>query len=425
MISFFGGCTPLKLLLELTLLLFSFQLMSAQEQMYQNVVRIRTTFSNHTLQDGFGFVICERSDCLYIATALHVVANEDPALMRVNSIVSFYQSTGGQEALLVMTDDRLDLALLIVDKPSWYTWRWWCRVLQAEVNDQVWIIGFSRQWITEYQQSKGIVVQARGNTIQANFTGLQPGCSGGPLMSGNEIVGMVLEDAGTRINAVGIRAILQTAYDYMEVNPTGEFDLPFLAAGGVIGGSGLASSNLGAKATLGYSVFTEAMVVPRLSLCATGAYDFFAAKVSVDNQDREFQNPITSYGLCLKYYFDFWAEMPLRVLPTYVRVGVSHINHNPQIRFNGGIWTNLRDRQGQGLSYSKSGYLFESGLGFGWKGSTLAIGVDFSFIYATEPLGVDLLRPYEGATTHLFVRAGLYLGYSLRTAEPKVKAILR
>ncbi|MCX6142374.1 MAG: serine protease [Ignavibacteriales bacterium] len=394
--------------------------------MYQNIVKIRTTFSNRTLQDGFGFVIGERDNCLYVATALHVVVNEDPSIGRVNSMVSFYQSPGGESALVTMTDDRLDLALMKIAKPSWYEWRLWCQPEQAQIYDDVRIIGHAGQWTTDYQQSKGMVVQIHGNTIEADFAGLQPGCSGGPLMKGKSVVGMVLEDAGTRISAVDIGAILRRAYECLEVDPNEEFDLPFLAAGGSVHFVAGASAGQPFPYPLGYALFAECMVIPRLSMCATGAYDRLAAELNVNNQDREFQNLISSYGLSLKYYINFWnfgrTADPNRS-PGYLRFGVSRIKHNPQIRFDRGAWMNLQDGQGQELSYSKSGYAFEFGIGTGWKGSTLEFGMDVVFIYSTEHLAVDLLKPYEGTENHFAARVGLYLGYLVRNAEPTTKVL--
>ena len=52
------------------------------QQFLNNVVQLTTTFSNGSIKDGFGFVIGERANLLYVVTARHDQYREYPGSRR-------------------------------------------------------------------------------------------------------------------------------------------------------------------------------------------------------------------------------------------------------------------------------------------------------------------------------------------------------
>lgn len=415
-------------------LLFSSALpVSAEEYPFHNVVKIESVFQEERPHSGFGFAVHASKDSLYIVTAYHVII--DAAGRGAQQIiVSFYKKESHSVARLVAKNGYADLALLALPKPREYGWDLSYRAEVARANDNVWIIGYNGTWIKRSQQAEGRVVEVVRGDIEADFDGARQGCSGGPLMIDNRVAGMVTMDAGTRITALNIGIIFRFVYPWLKirgkVHESGRYvpddpaiDLPFVAAGGGIGGSSVLSSANGANnaslADFSYHYFAECMVIPELSIGIAGGSDRFTMSAQWDTLSREFKNRMPSYGVFVKYYSYFFAD-PLY----FVTFSASRLRLNPQIKINNGAWMEPRDLQGNAVFDSKTSYLLELKSGLMAKGSVIEGGLELSVAYSTKPLALDIQNLNSAAkSTHWMFRAELFLGFVIRNAEPELKVL--
>ncbi|MCI5222215.1 MAG: hypothetical protein D3924_05970 [Candidatus Electrothrix sp. AR4] len=179
------------------------------------VVQITTKFSHGSRDHGFGFIVGEQDNKLYIVTANHVVRSNNPDKSTDQVLLRFSWDPGGRgkEAELLDTVYRpLDLALLRIDKSiilgtkrvNWKG-RVWCRRWQEE--EKVWFIGRARKWYVPPDRRSGILLNTEADLqgfIHIDIDSIQPGTSGAPLLIKNGLVGMIVNDSPEEAQAVNI-----------------------------------------------------------------------------------------------------------------------------------------------------------------------------------------------------------------------------
>lgn len=177
-----------------------------------SVIQLTAEFSNGDLEYGFGFLVGERKNKLYVVTADHVVRAHAPDVKTVKVRARFHEFRGESfpVKLLDLFDRELDLALLEVPKP--YTDYRWEREFyhpSPERGDRVWFIGRNKKWWIPTDIGAGAVSKPplRGELL-VDILGVQPGTSGAPLITEEGIVGMITED-GVTVVALGIDTIRQ------------------------------------------------------------------------------------------------------------------------------------------------------------------------------------------------------------------------
>ena len=405
----------------------------AQEQLYQNVVKIKAVFPNQRPNHGFGFVVHESNDSLYVVTAFHVVAEENSRVIAQTIVVSFYEDETYSPAHVIQQNSYSDLALLRVKKPSEYSWDRSFRAEAGVAGDKVWIIGYNEAWMKRSQEMEGRIIRVLKGDIEANFSGAQPGCSGGPLLIDDRIAGMVTADAGTSITALSIGMILRFCYDWLNIqgdhDESGNYvpaepaqDLPFLAVGGEIGVfSSTSSLNQGPTtfAALSWRFFAECMLFPQVSFGITAGRDRLSATAQWDNKSREFQNLIRGYGVFVKYSSYFFTNPVF-----HVSLDVSRLDLQPQIKYDNGIWTDPIDQQGRAIFDSKTTYMIGFGGGITSKGSVLEGGLEAGMGYSIDPLALDVQNLTEvKKSTHWVLGIHAFLGLIIRNAEPQLKVL--
>jgi hypothetical protein len=176
----------------------------------QNVVRIKTTMSTHE-ENGFGFVVGEKSGQLYIATAHHVVASSDPDTTTLKVEVEFFERRGKmyKAELLGTHDAARDLAVLTVPPPAGVTWTKKCMAgpEKQKRGVPVWSIGRVQDW--KIPVEPGHVASDTSPDWMLNLEGtvVQPGSSGGPVVSDSGIIGMIEQDSAGNTRALSIDLI--------------------------------------------------------------------------------------------------------------------------------------------------------------------------------------------------------------------------
>lgn len=185
-----------------------------------NVVKITATFTDGKVENGFGSVIGERIDKLYIVTAKHVVYDTSPD-NRTNSVkVTFSYDLGNEHTAtpLNVPNTSLDISLLEVIKPTDYTWTKNYYSTTITPGTRVWFIGRGGTWYIPTGPSVGSI-----NTISVedeiiiDINSIQPGTSGAPLISDKGIVGLIFEDAlgGAKAYSIEkVRRLIEDIWNY-------------------------------------------------------------------------------------------------------------------------------------------------------------------------------------------------------------------
>lgn len=184
---------------------------AATAKFMPNVVQLMVTFSDQSIEHGFGFVVGERDNQLYVLTANHVVRKSNPNVSAQSIKATFcaYQAKQYSAELSPIYNQTRDFAVLIVSKPSPdYQWARESYDPTPERSEQVWFIGRSAEC---YVPATNGVIEKEDNDIKGKFSVIynqvQPGTSGAPLISKQGIVGLITTDSLDGVSAVSLETI--------------------------------------------------------------------------------------------------------------------------------------------------------------------------------------------------------------------------
>jgi hypothetical protein len=178
-----------------------------------NVVKITATLGPGAVpQSGFGFIVGEQASQLVVITADHVVRGDDPGAEDKTPLITFFENQGAQIRGKLQTvrlpKESGDLAVILVKNPGFVS-------PVSEAIDprpaarglQVWLIGRAGDW--NIPTSPGVVAQIDSFTQRLQVEGLaaRVGSSGGPLVSSEGIVGMIVMDNDLYTEATPIEPI--------------------------------------------------------------------------------------------------------------------------------------------------------------------------------------------------------------------------
>ena len=184
------------------------------EKLKPNVVKVSGT------ENGFGFIIGEQNNRLYLVTAAHVILgpyfdNNPPAIG-----AEFYNDRRIYNCNLISIFEDYDLALLEAPPPIALAWETASADFAPAVYQNVRFIGRNEDWVISLQ---GQINRLGVSKLYADIIGIQPGCSGAPLINRNGIVGLILEQDGVQATAVDINTIRQVIntnrYNYFNLRP--------------------------------------------------------------------------------------------------------------------------------------------------------------------------------------------------------------
>ncbi|MEN8260046.1 MAG: SUMF1/EgtB/PvdO family nonheme iron enzyme [Pseudomonadota bacterium] len=178
------------------------------------VVQVSTQFESGE-EVGFGFVIGERDNLLYVITANHVVRSRHSDINTANVSLRFYHDPGSRPVeaeLLQARHERLDLALLRVPIPDRLNLYWQslydCR--RFERGERTWFIGREGHWFVPTDNEAGSIYESEPDLdgyIEFGIPSAKPGTSGAPLITRGGVIGMITDDAGSNARAVAVRFI--------------------------------------------------------------------------------------------------------------------------------------------------------------------------------------------------------------------------
>jgi hypothetical protein len=181
------------------------------ESLKGNVVRIKAQLGDHT-ENGFGFIVGERSGNLYIVTANHVVYPSDPGEAAPKTVkVEFFDHQGEPfEATVLGTHDTAhDLAVLTIPPPTAFQWTKAClgRAEEPKRSTDVWFIGKGQEWYVPTAAGHVANDEIIDGEILLDAMQIVPGSSGGPLLDSTGIVGIILRDSAENATALEIKYV--------------------------------------------------------------------------------------------------------------------------------------------------------------------------------------------------------------------------
>jgi len=198
----------------------------------QNVVLIfaGTAAASRT---GFGFIVGQRQEMLYLVTAWHVVYGDrnDPDKSPKIKVAFFSDQGEKHDAEILGKNDHVhDLAVLRVHAPPDFHWTRQCLAGPDEekYGTAVRFVGRNTEWfVPPLPGAIASEVPSTESKLEVDGLHLQPGSSGGPLVAGTGIVGMIQNDApdnGLALTIGFIRDALR-GWDYpwdLENSPPGQ-----------------------------------------------------------------------------------------------------------------------------------------------------------------------------------------------------------
>ena len=177
-----------------------------------NVVKITATLGQGAVpQTGFGFIVGQQGNQLVVITADHVVRGDDPGAEDTAPLITFFENQGsqirGKLETVRLPKERGDLAVILVKNPGFVS-------LVTDAIDAtpaarglpVWLVGRAGEW--DIPAAPGVVAKIDWyNQIQVEGLAARVGSSGGPLVSSNGIIGMIVRDNDLYTEATPIEPI--------------------------------------------------------------------------------------------------------------------------------------------------------------------------------------------------------------------------
>ena len=183
------------------------------QRFLHNVVELTVTFSDDSIEHGFGFVVGERANSLFVVTARHVVRSDEPDVATTRVQVRFYADQGRAypAELLNLSYRSVDLALLDVGKPfESYAWEPQYYYLASQRGDRVWFIGRNQDWWWPTDSRAGEIEETPlMGDLPVSMSSVLPGTSGAPIFTQEGIVGMIIEDSPEQVVVLDIGIIRQ------------------------------------------------------------------------------------------------------------------------------------------------------------------------------------------------------------------------
>jgi hypothetical protein len=395
--------------------------------LYENVIKISSSFSDETSIPGFGFILYESGSSVYAVTAKHVVLSSKSNVETERIQVNFYDSPLTEDARLDNYDDQLDLALIVFKKPKGLLWEYKDIVRDIQVNDNIRIIGRYRTWNISAKEASGYVTQISAHEFKAKFSCVAVGSSGGPVLCGNKIVGMAINDDGKQIFAIPIKLIRQRVVDWLRLKDLEFSDLLSFSVG-VCGDLStyyvpfVQLDNVKVNPVLNFGAFSEVSFSKHFSFQTEIEYGKIGSKANPDyTPDYRFRNNFSSVSVSLLYH-------PRTNLHSYdmayIKVGYSFVKMNPEINIEQNGWVDLESLGSSLHNYSNNAGSFNIGLGGGpllTKNIYLRIELIYKY-FTSKYLYIDILEPYNvNKKNDWLLTFGMKLDFVFRPKSSKIK----
>jgi hypothetical protein len=406
-------------------LIFSFEI--AEKTHAQNCYRIVSTIRNKAPIKGFGFVIMETSDQVFLLTAKHVIK---PKCIKceVEEIVVYLQDNM-LRAEIVDIHESEELAIIAVPKPVNFLWDNPYQIQSVRNGDKVYITG---RFDHLSRSDQGRVNLHQGDSLEVSIAGVAVGSSGGPLLKGGltlvneKIVGMVIKDNGDRVTAISSQRIKRYVNEKL-VQPNGikmrglPVIMPGLIGFGAFGDNMFRTLNDYYRAqSVGYGFYLD-MAAFRYFMFS---YQYKVLQLRYETMEpylpaNRYANDISTHTILLRMTF---VPVPLKFNAS-VFAGASQGRIDPMVNLNNSNWVPLSD-----LGHTYSGKVHSIKGGYGISGAifrNVALGMDVEIeYYFNRYASFNLIEPLKSDShSTLFVNFNLYLGFILRPPGPAVKVI--
>jgi hypothetical protein len=374
--------------------------------LYKNIVKITVDKPDNMDENGFGIIVYEKDDLLYIATAKHVVEAGHEFPVRIKFI------TGKEKtATIVHKHDKLDLALLEVERPDNYVWEFRDMTGRPKDNDKIKIIGRYGYWSASADVITGTITGISGESFTAKFYGASIGASGGPVISGNKITGMITVDEGSQIEGIPIDVVLKQTKEWLGVSSVPINDLPAVSYGISLGGTvenivDNKNSPLLKRSTaypyFNPGVYFQVIVQKHVSLQYEINYRSLKRQTNGEyGPYHQFKNHYVSHSFTLHINFLSYNHEFLRYenelpVPSELILGYSINKMKPELNIEETGWTALRDQSNFTGHYSDRFSSVCLGIGFPRSLYIISMKMDILFeYYFTHYLFLDVVNPFD------------------------------
>ena len=174
------------------------------QSLVANVVRLEVKIEDGRTEKGFGFVTNESDGKLYLVTAAHVVHGDQFDLNHERISIYFSNSLERKIAREITWFEDEDLALLEVEKPAAYSWRYPFAASSFSNYDKVRFVGRNQRFNV---LNGGEIIEIDGAQLFFTPSFILPGTSGAPLINASGIVGMITDDSVEGATALSIQEI--------------------------------------------------------------------------------------------------------------------------------------------------------------------------------------------------------------------------
>ncbi len=166
------------------------------EELKQNVVKILAHRSGQAYH-GFGIIIGQRADSVFIVTANHVVRGDKPDQKADSVKVAYYEDQELKSAqLLGFKDVGLDIAFIAAHFPDSLKWRVKSIDLKKKYKPgtEAWFIGKDQDWYAPAVPGAIDEIDSTNHIVSVTGVDIAPGTSGAPLITNQGIIGMIYSD---------------------------------------------------------------------------------------------------------------------------------------------------------------------------------------------------------------------------------------
>jgi hypothetical protein len=404
------------------------------ERITSNVVRIKAQFADNTELRGFGFIIVEQNEMLYIVTAAHVVMNPQSG-KAIDIGISLFGIEGLKLAELVNNHERYDIALLKISKPSGY--KWVSGKLSSKVtrDSKVWFIGRGWSWDNITEDLAGTVSKVTGFDISVDMSAITPGASGGPLFTANNIVGMIIEDSGHKVVAVKIDFIQDLVFkEWLKIEKAKDVNIfPYVSLGTDFGlpipiETSSTQDSVISFPSVFYGYYLDVAISPKFTVRLShgdGKLDL-ERTFNLTGEGVEFRNEFDTTTIRLQIYDESPLFNRYFSQSTYYFLGYAIGNILPELRLNKGPWTELEEAPGFQDSYSKKYDSFIVGVGGETTHSnTFLVGFELGLAYTTSKyFYIDVNKPLEkNDKDDWFIFIKINVGYTFKKKLPSLKIL--
>ena len=417
--------TTLKLLFHF---LFYLSPVFLTAQTYKdNVVKLTAVYPDLTEFSSFGFIYAAENDLLYIVTTpgfLEQGGESDQPEIRVE----YYNSTIFTAAKKVSKFRNNTCLLLYTLKPDNFVWNEkFCFATFVEKGNTVGIIGRYGAWNDFNAQTTGIIFsEAAEFTI--DIPTQNPGLNGAPVIFNDCIAGLVLNDQGNQVTAVGYNTLqlyLDEAFKRNSQNDDRAYNLPYFLMGIKTGPFIRAASKIGSTLkfpdSYGWGFFLQTGITPEISIRYTRSYtNFFSFNYLVNQSYFQFRNQQTTNAFRLMLVIgDKFERADFNF---FYEVGFN--GHNPELRIDNSVWQRLDSYNEFMDSYSDKFASYCGGIEMnGLLTKNVLLGLELSVEKnRNKYLVINPIEPFETQKRNtwmlnLFVHTGIVLGNKEKTSR--------